>query len=671
MNMQAQDITVKLWDNTSAPHSNHIERAETDEGQERVSYTTTAELFIYEADPAKATGQAVVICPGGGYFLVAMGHEGHDFAKWFAERGITAAVLKYRMPNGVPEVPMEDAAEALRYMKEDYAGSKGLKQVGIMGFSAGGHLAASTAVGSLAANGDVSRRAQTRADFAILFYPVITGNRAKAHNGSYDNLLGKDRSQKLTDKWDPQLKITAQTPPTFLVLSADDGTVPAVNSSDFSAELKKQNVPTSLHILPTGGHGWGFRDSFRHKQEWVEALEKWLAQPSLKTKKAETKVENPHKYENPTDREFPIMAWFSLLKEEVSRERYLEMREAGFNISFSHFGSVEEVAQALKAAKGTNVKVLISAGMMGDNLEKAVALGKNNPTVAGYFLRDEPVSSGFEELRAMAERIRKVDDKKLLYLNLLPNYVRPIDLGTTTYSEYVERFIKEVGLGLVSFDHYPVVGDNEVRAPFYSNLEDVAFESKRAGVPFWAFALSTAHDPYPVATLEAMRLQIFANLAYGAQGIQYFTYTTPLGTIWNFHKAPIDENHQRTEVYDHVAKINHQVQSLSHIFLGAEMVWVRHTGAEIPMGTRRLSNELPDEFKKVEASGEGVLISHLKNGDKRYLMILNRDIKRAQTVTVETAECVKRVMTDGRAVKASLYSPTLNVEAGDMLLFEF
>ena len=101
------------------------------------------------------------------------------------------------------------------------------------------------------------------------------------------------------------------------------------------------------------------------------------------------------------------------------------------------------------------------------------------------------------------------------------------------------------------------------------------------------------------------------------------------------------------------------------------MVWVRHTGAEIPMGTRRLSNELPDEFKKVEASGEGVLISHLKNGDKRYLMILNRDIKRAQTVTVETAECVKRVMTDGRAVKASLYSPTLNVEAGDMLLFEF
>ena len=284
MNMQAQNITVKLWDNTSAPHSNHIERAETDEGQERVSYTTTAELFIYEADPAKATGQAVVICPGGGYFLVAMGHEGHDFAKWFAERGITAAVLKYRMPNGVPEVPMEDAAEALRYMKEDYAGSKGLKQVGIMGFSAGGHLAASTAVGMLASNGEKSRHAKVRADFAILFYPVVTGNPALAHKGSYDNLLGKDRSQKLTDKWDPNLKINSKTPPTFLVHSSNDTGVNPQNSGDFHAQLKALNIPPELHFFPTGGHGWGYNDSFEHKREWQTLLSEWLKW--LQTRKA-------------------------------------------------------------------------------------------------------------------------------------------------------------------------------------------------------------------------------------------------------------------------------------------------------------------------------------------------------------------------------------------------
>lgn len=286
MNTQAQNLTVKLWDNSSAPHSNGLQTEEKDEGQERISYTTSAELYIYEADPAKATGQAVVICPGGGYFLVAMGHEGHQFAKWFAQQGITAAVLKYRMPNGVPEVPMEDAAEALRYMKQEYAGRKGLRQVGIMGFSAGGHLAASTAVGMLACNGEKSRHAKARADFAILFYPVVTGNPELTHKGSYDNLLGANRSQELTEIWDPNLKITSKTPPTFLVHSSNDTGVNPKNSGNFHAQLKALNIPTELHLFPTGGHGWGFNESFEHKREWQTLLSKWLKEiNSRKAKK--------------------------------------------------------------------------------------------------------------------------------------------------------------------------------------------------------------------------------------------------------------------------------------------------------------------------------------------------------------------------------------------------
>ena len=117
MTTQAQDLTIKLWDNATAPHSNGLSGADKDEGEERVSNTNVAELFIYEADPAKATGQAVVICPGGGYRLLAMGHEGHQYAEWMAANGITTAVLKYRLPNFTPQVPMEDAAEALRYMR--------------------------------------------------------------------------------------------------------------------------------------------------------------------------------------------------------------------------------------------------------------------------------------------------------------------------------------------------------------------------------------------------------------------------------------------------------------------------------------------------------------------------------------------------------------------------
>ena len=276
MTTQAQDLTIKLWDNATAPHSNGLSGADKDEGEERVSNTNVAELFIYEADPAKATGQAVVICPGGGYRLLAMGHEGHQYAEWMAANGITTAVLKYRLPNFTPQVPMEDAAEALRYMREEYRGKESIKQLGIMGFSAGGHLAASTAVGCLKANGDTSARAALRPDFAVLFYPVITGNPSQMHKGSYDKLLGSDRTQELTDKWSPELVAGKDAPQTLLILSSDDATVPPINSTKFYNTLKELGVPASITILPSGGHGWGFRDSFKYKAIWQEAMLQWL-----------------------------------------------------------------------------------------------------------------------------------------------------------------------------------------------------------------------------------------------------------------------------------------------------------------------------------------------------------------------------------------------------------
>ena len=274
--MQAQDLTIKLWDNATAPHSNHLTGGKKDEGGVRYSNTTEAVLYIYEADPAKATGQSVVICPGGGYWLVALGHEGHDFGRWFAENGVTAAVLMYRMPNHRPEVPLEDAAEALRYMKEEYAPAHGITSVGIMGFSAGGHLAASTAVGALEYNGDKSHRASLRPDFAVLFYPVITGDALYAHKGSFDNLLGSDRTAELTDRYSAEKLVSATTPPTFMALSDDDGGVPPANSIRFYNALKEHKRPASIHIYPSGGHGWGFRDSFKYKSQWQQSLLEWL-----------------------------------------------------------------------------------------------------------------------------------------------------------------------------------------------------------------------------------------------------------------------------------------------------------------------------------------------------------------------------------------------------------
>ena len=377
----------------------------------------------------------------------------------------------------------------------------------------------------------------------------------------------------------------------------------------------------------------------------------------------------PHIYKNPTPGQLPILGWYSLKGKQVTHERYLEMAEAGFNISFSHIFTIEETRVALDAAKDSGVKVLVLAGRMGEQIEDMVKMAKDHPSTAGYFLRDEPTAEGFAELSEIAKRIRAIDDEKLLYLNLFPNYVSPNVLRTKSYVDYVRRFIDEVGLGLVSFDNYPITFKG-LRKNFYANLEDIARESKRAGVPFWAFALSTAHDPYPVPTREALRLQIFSNLAYGAQGIQYFTYTTPHpNTQWNFHNGPIDEHDQRSDVYYLVKELNERVQGLSHVWLGAEVVALGHTGATIPLGTQRFE-QLPKSIKKVDTDGIGLLISHLRNGKREYLMVVNRDLYKSQMVKVECSRMVRRILNGGG--KQTMSDKSLDVElgAGDMLLFE-
>lgn len=260
-----QTHTMKLWDNTSAPHSNGITTPQQEPEKDRIYNTSTAELFIFPADKAKAAGQAVVICPGGGYSFASMNQEGYLMARWFAQNGITAAVLKYRMPNGHPEVPIEDAERAVRIMAGLEAGATGfpLDKVGIVGFSAGGHLAAAA-----------STIAATKPAFAILFYAVIDSN--KGHQGSFRQLLGENRTPEQLEYYSLQNRVTPQTPPTMLLLTDDDTVVPPVNSTLYYQALKANGVKASMHIYPRGGHGWGAFDSFPYQTQWQQAVLEWL-----------------------------------------------------------------------------------------------------------------------------------------------------------------------------------------------------------------------------------------------------------------------------------------------------------------------------------------------------------------------------------------------------------
>ena len=261
-----QAATIRLWDNASAPHSNGI--ATPEEGMDacRPSNISVAELYVYPADAAKATGQGVIICPGGGYAVLAFDYEGYEVAQWLAAHGITAAVLKYRMPNGHPEVPLEDAEQALRLLRGEVPGAEGFtcRKVGIMGFSAGGHLAAMA-----------STMGAVRPDFSVLFYPVITAH--PGHQGSFDNLVGKERRNAETDvRYSLEHRVTEQTPPALLLLSDDDTVVPPVSSTRYYNALKEKGVKASMHIYPTGCHGWGIGEGFRYREAWQQAVLDWL-----------------------------------------------------------------------------------------------------------------------------------------------------------------------------------------------------------------------------------------------------------------------------------------------------------------------------------------------------------------------------------------------------------
>ena len=262
-----QARTLKIWDNKTAPHGNGIATPEREPEKNRLTDVSEAVLYIFPAAPEKATGQAVVICPGGGYVKLCIDYEGYEMAQWFAEHGITAAVLKYRMPNGHPEVPLEDAVQALRIMSGLEAGATGFTpdRVGIAGCSAGGHLAAAASVLS-----------DFKPAFTVLFYPVVTADAGIGHQGSFNALLGGGRSAASDAAWSPEKHVTAEAPPAMILLSDDNDIVAPVNGPLYYDALKAQGVKASMHIYPSGGHGWGCRSDFPYREQWQQAVLEWL-----------------------------------------------------------------------------------------------------------------------------------------------------------------------------------------------------------------------------------------------------------------------------------------------------------------------------------------------------------------------------------------------------------
>ncbi|WP_221774580.1 alpha/beta hydrolase [Pelagicoccus albus] len=286
----ANPLILPLWAETP-PNHQESELEETNETSGEftlIAKVQTPTIEVRKPSPANSIRRAVVICPGGGYGFLAYDWEGVDIASYLNGQGITAIILKYRLPEDASNIephktPLLDAKRALRLAKAN-AEAWGYDTVGIMGFSAGGHLAST--LGTHFDLGDPSQedrveKFSSRPDFMVLLYPVISMIEGITHAGSRENLIGEAPSEDLINFYSNELQVTPETPPTFLLHSSDDETVPVANSLRFYQALLENDIETEMHLYPYGGHGYSLAIGKDRLSQWPELCARWIREVEL------------------------------------------------------------------------------------------------------------------------------------------------------------------------------------------------------------------------------------------------------------------------------------------------------------------------------------------------------------------------------------------------------
>lgn len=251
----------------------------------RVRNVQKPDIAVFLPSKKNSTGEAVVICPGGGYGILAYDWEGSDIARWLNSEGIAAFVLKYRLPGAKSNIiphksPLMDAQRAMRLVRfhaDKWNIDPG--KVGVMGFSAGGHLASTLSThfdSGDPTNDDPVERESCRPDFSILVYPVISFTKEYTHAGSRENLLGKYADPQLAEHFSNELQVSEETPPAILIHSGDDDAVPVENSMVYYHALQKSGINSELHIYPYGGHGYSLAIGRGHLSTWPDRVAEWI-----------------------------------------------------------------------------------------------------------------------------------------------------------------------------------------------------------------------------------------------------------------------------------------------------------------------------------------------------------------------------------------------------------
>lgn len=396
--------------------------------------------------------------------------------------------------------------------------------------------------------------------------------------------------------------------------------------------------------------------------------------------------------------EIPVMGWHSIPGTHTSEAMYREMRDAGFTLSYTNFrGDNRYLKSALDAAEKAGMKIFLRcAALEGGNTDARKAIVdqyKDHPALAGWFLDDEPAASRFDALKEWKSDIRQMDTGHPCYVNLFPDLGNAVfqGMGVADYEAYVDLCVEKLTPEFLSFDCYPVVKDLAGKTGFhpdlmFRSLELISVKARRARVPFWAFALSTAHTPlkdpnrpvvnsyddhFPVPTIEHLRIQMWNNLAYGAQALQYFTYWTPdTGEDSNFWygEGPKKADGTTGLAYPVVKQMNGEIQKLNGVFNGCTVKWVRHTGQAIPAGTKALG-ELPRQIGQLTVSEPGAVVSLIENRGFTFLVLVSRTLDADTGVSMTSlSEGVKRVAKDASIVDLAA-DGKYSIMPGDILIF--
>jgi len=368
----------------------------------------------------------------------------------------------------------------------------------------------------------------------------------------------------------------------------------------------------------------------------------------------------------PDKGEMTILAWIGVRGNFNTLQAHQDLKDAGFTAELP--GKIEDrpgsepFFLALEHCRKVGLQMLMELDP--ETPEETVKKAKDNPALLGYFIADEPPATRFADIAELIARVRSIDKEHICYVNMLPDMGKEL-LGGYNFKDYIAKSIETLDTKVVSYDFYPI-RNYGVEQLMYCYLDTVSHVSREAGLPFWAFALLVEHAVFTRPSLESLRFQVFADLAYGAQGIEYFTYSRP---VYNdYYIAPVDEFGNKTYLYDVVKQMNSEIRQLSCVFKGSEGHEVRHFGGPLEEGIPVLDS-IPEVFSKFEGNGTHGLLSMFNNDGHAFYLIQNCDLENDLDIDLDFSRPVKRVSKDGALTDASTWNFPYRITPGDIIIF--